>query len=237
MPADAWQCPPYRVRVSTRARRINLRLSVHGELEVVLPKGHRHVNIPELLFRKRDWLHAARERLTATPPLARDHGIPNTLDLPAIDSRWTVRHEPTSPPALQLGDGTLVVGGKVGEAREVLRQWLLAQGRAHLGPWLAATAQQLSIDYYGLTIRTQRARWGSCSSRGRINLNAALLFLPPEWVRHVLVHELCHRRHLNHSAAFWALVARHDPDYASTRVALRDAWKYVPGWLTAATLV
>lgn len=235
MPADGWVCPPYRVRISARARRVNLRLSAHGELEVVLPKGVRRINIPELLFEQRDWLRAARERLSSAPERRPVRDIPTAIELHAIGARWTVLHEPASPASLRVDHDHLVVGGDGDTARELLRQWLLAQGRAHLGPWLADIGRQIGIDHRGLTIRTQRSRWGSCSSRGRINLNAALLFLPPVQVRHVLIHELCHRRHLNHSAAFWALVARHDPDYACTRAALREAWKHVPGWLTAAT--
>lgn len=235
MPADAWHCPPHRVRISKRARRILLKLSMDGSLEVVLPSGHGHIDVASLLFRRRAWLEQARARLQRRSPEVADPALPTQVSLSAIDANWNVRHVTDMRPGWRLvGEDTVEIGGTADEAREALRLWLLQQGREHLSPWLQALGKELGLGYRGLGIRTQRSRWGSCSARGRINLNATLLFLPPAWVRHVLVHELCHRRHLNHSAAFWALVARHDPDYATTRAAMRDAWKHVPGWLTAA---
>ncbi|MCB1737936.1 MAG: M48 family metallopeptidase [Gammaproteobacteria bacterium] len=233
-----WQCPPYSVRRSKRAQRISLRLSVLGELEVVLPEGDRKVDVPALLHSKRHWLAKAQQRIARhqTATATADTSIPDTLQLTAIGECWSISHLPDAAPRLrETAPGQLSIGGEPELARELLRQWLLAQGRRHLAPWLAKVAREVGIDYTGLTLRTQRGRWGSCSSKGRINLNAALLFLPAELVRHVLVHELCHRRQLNHSPGFWALVAHHDPDYAKSRAAMRGAWQSVPGWLNAAT--
>jgi predicted metal-dependent hydrolase len=83
------------------------------------------------------------------------------------------------------------------------------------------------------SIRGQKTRWGSCSSRQTISVNCKLLFLPSELVRYVLIHELCHTVHLNHSAAFWALVAQKEPDYQQLDAGLRDARYHVPLWLEA----
>ncbi|MCB1734286.1 MAG: M48 family metallopeptidase [Gammaproteobacteria bacterium] len=232
-----WQCPPYSVRLSKRAQRISLRLSVHGELEVVLPLSSREVDVPALLYSKRAWLRKAQQRIARRPSAhSTDPAIPDSLHLAAIDETWSISHDPNAPARLdEIAQRVLSIGGNPDTARELLRQWLLKQGRRHLEPWLNRIAADTGIGYHGLTLRTQRGRWGSCSSKGRINLNAALLFLPAQLVRHVLVHELCHRRHLNHSARFWALVASHDPDYAKSRAAMRGAWQSVPGWLNAAT--
>lgn len=84
-----------------------------------------------------------------------------------------------------------------------------------------------------MRVRFQRTRWGSCSAKGSINLNAALLFLPERLVRYILLHELCHTRELNHSPAFWKLVFAADPDALAKDKAMRGAWKYVPDWLYA----
>ncbi len=81
-----------------------------------------------------------------------------------------------------------------------------------------------------VSIRQQRTRWGSCSRGNSISLNAKLLFLPPELVEYVLLHELCHTRAMDHSARFWAIVAEHDPGFERHRRALKDAGRFVPPW-------
>jgi predicted metal-dependent hydrolase len=79
-------------------------------------------------------------------------------------------------------------------------------------------------------VRLQRTRWGSCSSAGGISLNAGLLFLAPELVRYLLIHELSHMLVLNHSRRFWRAVERHEPDWRELDRRLSEAWGVVPIW-------
>jgi len=74
-------------------------------------------------------------------------------------------------------------------------------------------APLVGVDYGRITIRNQRSRWGSCSSKGNLNFNCLLMLFPDEVIDSVVVHELCHRKHMNHSAAFYAEVERVFPEY------------------------
>ena len=83
-------------------------------------------------------------------------------------------------------------------------------------------AALVGVSYGRITIRAQRTRWGSCSAKGNLNFNCLLMLVPEGVLDYVVVHELCHRKQLNHSAAFWAEVERILPDYRIHRQWLRD---------------
>ncbi len=74
-------------------------------------------------------------------------------------------------------------------------------------------AKQIGIAYGKITIRNQKTRWGSCSSKGNLNFNCLLMLTPPKVIDYVIVHELCHRKEMNHSKAFWAEIEKVLPDY------------------------
>ena len=96
---------------------------------------------------------------------------------------------------------------------------------------LEALANEHGFAYSGLGIRFQRSRWGSCSAKGNISLNACLIFLPERLTRHILLHELCHTRQLNHSPEFWKQLFAVAPDALAHDKAMRHAWRHVPAWV------
>lgn len=102
-------------------------------------------------------------------------------------------------------------------------QELAEEARRIIPPRCAHFARLLGVNYGRITIRAQHSRWGSCSSQGNLNFNCLLVLTPPEVLDYVIVHELCHRVHLNHSSAFWDSLAQVLPDYASQRKWLKDS--------------
>ena len=87
------------------------------------------------------------------------------------------------------------------------------QTRARLSERLPDFASQLGVTYNRVSVKKQVSRWGSCSGKGNLNFNCLLSLLPPDVADYIMVHELCHLKHLDHSPAFWAEVARAMPDY------------------------
>ena len=87
---------------------------------------------------------------------------------------------------------------------------------------VAHYAPLVGVTYGRITIRNQRSKWGSCSAKGNLNFNCLLMLAPPEVLDGVVVHELCHRKHPNHSPAFYAEVLRVYPDYRKWDRWLRD---------------
>lgn len=86
---------------------------------------------------------------------------------------------------------------------------------------LAEASAQIGVSYGTITVRAQKTRWGSCSAKGNLNFNCLLVLLPENVQRYVVVHELCHRREMNHSQAFWREVAMYCPTYREDRKQLR----------------
>ena len=98
---------------------------------------------------------------------------------------------------------------------------LAAQAKEYLPGRVAHFAAALGVDYGRVTIRAQRSRWGSCTPQGNLNFNCLLMLTPPEVIDSVVAHELCHRRHMDHSRAFYAELRRVYPDYDRCRAWLK----------------
>ena len=96
------------------------------------------------------------------------------------------------------------------------------RARTQLEARAAYYAGLMGVTYNRIAIRAARTRWGSCSAQGNLNFHWKLILMPPEVLDYVVVHELAHRKEMNHSARFWAEVERILPDYKRRRKWLKD---------------
>jgi predicted metal-dependent hydrolase len=228
----------YTVRESPRAKRVRLRVTAADGLVVVVPQGFDRRDVPELVAEHRTWIANALEQIDGhRAERPRTDELPNEIRLAALDRTWQVRWQETSDADVLVeptGPFGLHVSGRLHDRRAcrvALRRWLAERGREHLVPWTEEMAETLGVRLRRITIRCQRTRWGSYSTRGTISLNAQLLFLPHRLARYVILHELCHVVHPNHSPAFWHLMHTHEPESERLRAELRRAWRYVPRWV------
>jgi predicted metal-dependent hydrolase len=207
-----------------------------GIVELVVPPRTGPQHVRDFVHRHRDWIERHLRRNRQAPP---ERFPPQALHLAAIDERWECVPDPDLSGARVLrqdmsrGPGVLRIG--IGPTADRLHRalvnWLIRRARETLGPLLEAEARSMGHEFRRLQVRRQRGRWGSCSARGTISLNCCLLFQEPAVVRYLLVHELSHLAHMNHSRRFWEHVARHEPNWRELDRQLRRGWETVPGWV------
>lgn len=230
--------PEHIVRVSPRARHLHLRVTPDEGLIVVTPVGFPKEAIPSVLRSQQAWVQRALARVSQEQRrIVHAGGRPERIDLAAVDRSWSIDwiYQSGVPLTVDTKDGNLLqIRGDVRDARgwpAVLRRWVQREARRHLIPWVHSFASEMDVRFSAVAIRCQKTRWGSCSRRGTISLNAQLLFLPRELVSYVLHHELCHLMHPNHSPAFWKRVEQFEPNMHALRRDLRQALQSVPIWM------
>ncbi len=228
--------PGFSVRKSARAKRLTIKVFPRGRVEVVVPKRTRAAEVQAFVRENANWIRDARKAF------AMDHSpesfaLPQRINLPGAGLTVKVRYEPT-PGAKSVrfrfnGSEVLLTGciDKEPLCLAALRRWLASLAKASFEPQLRSLSRQIHAPYRKMQVRAQRTCWGSRSSTGTISLNFCLLFLKPALVRYLMIHELSHGRHMDHSKRFWKLVAQFEPDYRRLDRALTDSWRDVPAWL------
>jgi predicted metal-dependent hydrolase len=196
----------YSVRRSPRAKRTRVTVHPDRTVEVVLPHRAPERDAKRAVEELRPWIERrlrALDRAAAEVcgPAGTVPYLGETLTLVAQAGRTRVHRR---------GDVLLVPATGTGEA---LERWYRAQARKEIAPRLDAAVARAGTSYRGLTIRSQRTRWASCSSKGGMSFNWRLLLAPPEILDYVVEHEVCHLEVMDHSPRFWALLESRVPDW------------------------
>jgi predicted metal-dependent hydrolase len=225
---DAWT-----VRTSPRARRLSVRVYPAGRVEVVVPPRTPAQMVQQFVSKHRDWIDARLQESVAQQALLVP---PGELLLASIERSIEVEYriEQSLPKLRELDSRRLLIRGAIAEPvrwARLLNDWLTDLAQQELLKRLQHLAEVHGFSFDRLQIRRQRTRWGSCSSSGTISLNVCSLFLRPEVLRYLMIHELCHTRHMNHSQRFWRLVAECEPNFSELDKELTRAWRHVPTWM------
>lgn len=228
--------PGFSVRESKRAKRLSIKVFPRGRVEVVVPKRTRPGDVQAFIEANREWIERSRASFASAIP-AEPFVLPNRVVLPAIEQTFRVRYERRSgvkTVSYRDQGGVVTLRGNTGDDAQcvaALRRWLAAVARKEYLPRLQALSELTDSAFQRMHVRCQRTCWGSHSSSGTISINVCLLFLEPALLRYLMIHELCHARHMNHSRRFWRRVERFEPDYRRLDKALGESWKSIPIWL------
>jgi predicted metal-dependent hydrolase len=221
---------PFAVRVSPRARRLTARVHVGGRVEIVVPVGVNAHAVRDFVQRFTPWIDRKVEAMRGV--IAPAEAVPRCIEFAYTGERFVIDWKLGAARKLvQDGLNIQLQAPDEKAARTLLQGWLKRSAHERLAPRLLLLAATLKYPVAKVSIRCQKTRWGSCSTRGTISLNCSLVFLRPEIVRYLFVHELAHTKHMNHSAHFWGLVERLEPDYRQLDRELLAGWRTVPHWV------
>lgn len=221
---------PITIRRIAHARHVKLRVTARGVVTATMPRLAPLYTLKQLIESSRPALREALSRIDeGTLPHYRDgdqigashriilrKGAKTSARVSGQTILWTVAtgSDSDSPPQQDI-------------VRRAVRKALDVEAKAYLPRRLSYLAQTHGFSYASIRFSNAKGRWGSCSSKGVISLNVALMRLPMEYVDYVLIHELSHTTHLNHSPAFWSEVERCYPQYKHARKQLKTYSPYI----------
>ena len=226
----------FSVRQNKRARRLSIKVFPRGRVEVVVPPRTRPEAVQAFVSEHTDWINNARASFAEIHP-PEPFLLPAVVELAAIEQQFRVRYERQSKATTvryRSSANTVVLSGRTVDDKlcvAALKRWLASVAKSEFGPKLRSLSGVTDNPYKKMHVRGQKTCWGSHSSSGTISINYCLLFLDPDAVRYLMIHELCHARHMNHSARFWKRVSNFEPDYKRLDRALTESWNSVPVWV------
>lgn len=219
-------------RISARASNIRIEVRPDGNVLLVIPKRVPRATAHAFLKSREDWirqklveLKSRAAKVPARRPFRWDGS--DTIHLRGRELPIRVVLARIARPTLRIGDDlqlycTVQDLSHHERLASTLRAGIAKLARYDAKLLLDAESARLGVSYQGPRIADQKSLWGSCTPDGLISLNWRLVMAPPEAMRYVVVHELCHRRHLDHSPRFWRLVERQMADHAHWRGWLRE---------------
>ena len=214
----------YELRRSNR-RTLALTLDRQGRLIAHAPLRMPLRTIEAFILEKQDWIARKRQELSAAESRTCGFSLEEGGCIPYLGGRVRISYASVHRATMQ--DGVLTLSRTGRPAQQVLN-WLAEQARRELPSYVEKWSKRMNVYPTALSFGYAKARYGSMTSDGRMRLNVALMHFPPQYIDYVVVHELAHRVHPDHSPAFHAYVESVLPGAGQ----LRKEMKTLSGYLT-----
>jgi len=205
----------YELRRSRKNKHLRLRVNEHGRVVVSAPILVPKIYIDRFVLQQELWITRQQQRLklkkNAYPIFNSDQKLVTYLG-----RLYYYKFDNSIKERIQLTSNFITVNPVTGLEKDIhitLINWLKKSSAQYIHQSLTTHATRMELHYQKVSFRQQQSRWGSCSTRGNLNFNWRLIHFKPAIIDYVIIHELAHLRHHNHSRDFWNLVARYDPQY------------------------
>jgi predicted metal-dependent hydrolase len=207
----------YILKFSQKAKHLRMQIKNRGELEVILPRGLQISDAEIFLRKKSEWVkkHINKRKQSGN----KYYLLGEEIKVVQYYELFIKRHK------ISFKNDNLSIispAGSQDKLEMIFENWLRRLAKKSLIGRVQKISDRLNFALCKVSIRSQKTRWGSCSTNGNLSFNYNLLRFRKEVVDYVIIHELCHLKEMNHSEKFWKLVEGFCPDYKKLRKELKD---------------
>lgn len=216
--------PPITIKKLIRSRRKTIALVVQpdGSLLVRAPMLTSRSAIDAFVASKSAWIEKAIARQQQREKQAQRYRFVEGEKFYYLGKQYPLRIVPAQKPALVFDLAFSLAQKSLPRARQLFTTWYRQQARLYLGQRVQRLSDLHGYRFRSIRITSARTRWGSCSTRGSLNFSWRIIMLPSEMIDYIILHELAHTIHHNHSPRFWQQVEKTVPDYLVKRKWLRE---------------
>ena len=218
----------YQVRNSKKAKYPSLNYSPEKGLVVVIPDGL-DLDIEEFILIHESWVN----KQLLKNPIIKEFVYPNDIYIPYLNRKYEIEYIHIPSKRIKLENKAfdrLTISGNIKEdsMKKLLDAWLMSLAKKYLPYALNQVSYQIGLSYSSCKIKKLKTMWGCCSSLKEISLSHKMMLLPNNLINYILIHELCHTVHMNHSKRFWALVERYDKNFKRHKNSLKNISELIP---------
>ena len=221
----------YHVTYQKKRKSIQLKIYSSTHLEITAPTNFPQENVEKIIKEKSSWIIQKISHLKTVAANPINKTIAHGEQVLYLGEPYTLVFgtEENSKPQIHLQDHQIFIHTPPGNINQtlslielLLKQWYWQHAQQRLKTQTLFWSTKIAVQPSRITIKEQKSRWGSCSSKGNINYNWRIIMAPPEVLDYLVIHELCHLRIPNHSPLFWQEVARFSPNFKQHRTWLKN---------------
>jgi predicted metal-dependent hydrolase len=208
-----------------KMRSVRVRVEPTGDVMVTAPFGVPKSYIMSFVMQQSTWISRQKEKIKLRsdiyPVLDWERHIASYLG-----NLFTIRFDPKIDDRVKVGKSFIYVNpitGLESHVRRTFLRWLKQNAETYITKRLLLWNEKMSTTYSSVSFRQQKSRWGSCGPQNELSFNWRLIHFKPEVIDYVVIHELAHTKHHDHSARFWNVVEAHDPSYPAKSYISKEA--------------
>lgn len=197
--------------IRSKRKTVELRVNSDGRVQLRIPQYADKKSVSEFIKRKKHWILKQKAKTEAN---RFERNYEDGEMIYYLGEKHTIIHKSLNDIVLEKSGDKIFFDPEFKEfGKDCFKQWFTHNAKSTIIPIAWDISKYLKIELNAVKISSAEKRWGSCSSKGNINLSYMLMMLPPKTINYVIIHELMHIFVPNHSKKFWALVAKAMPDY------------------------